>query len=502
MLILTRFLTLGAILIAGSALIALFGIAGLPHWIESWFRTRSAWIPRLLWIAVGVFVVYFGLFAIFRHYNLGTTTLDMGNVEQAVWNTAHGAPFRMTTDPEYGYPLAPRTGDLPATRLAFHVEPIIVSLALVYRFLPWTETLLLLQVIALALGAILVAKTAERLGAGPLAGLLFALVYLLAEPVQNAATYEVHPVAFGLPAFLLTFWLLVKRRYGWMVIASLGLMASREDAALLALAFGVFLLFRRDAQRYGIIITALALLWLGAVAAIIGHFHQGSYEYSVRSGLTSVQGILALLTDPYRWYYLLWLLVPLAFLPLAYPALAACALIPVGIVLATGKHYELLGWLHYHVLGYGPLIAAAVGGSVRVAARFRARVHPLLPALAAFVLALGLSLVNGRYLPFSLPDWEQRRTVREAASLIPDTASVAASWNLGPWVSRRPTLFILTSPQADTADVIFVRDCATTTCDNFPQKEYAAILQRVARDPARRLVFDRDGIRLYTRLTP
>ncbi len=127
MLILTRFLTLGAILIAGSALIALFGIAGLPHWIESWFRTRSAWIPRLLWIAVGVFVVYFGLFAIFRHYNLGTTTLDMGNVEQAVWNTAHGAPFRMTTDPEYGYPLAPRTGDLPATAACQDRVALILS---------------------------------------------------------------------------------------------------------------------------------------------------------------------------------------------------------------------------------------------------------------------------------------------------------------------------------------------------------------------------------------
>ena len=71
---------------------------------------------------------------------------DIGNMDQAVWNTLHGHLFRFTN----------RGADWegPPTRLGIHVEPILLLVALFYLIHSGPETLLILQTMALALGAI------------------------------------------------------------------------------------------------------------------------------------------------------------------------------------------------------------------------------------------------------------------------------------------------------------------------------------------------------------
>jgi len=92
------------------------------------------------------FAILVGYHAIFRHLEFHTDAFDLGNMDQAVWNTLHGHPFRFTNrgNDDFG----------PPTRLSIHVEPILLLLSLLYLIHSGPVTLLATQTIALALGAI------------------------------------------------------------------------------------------------------------------------------------------------------------------------------------------------------------------------------------------------------------------------------------------------------------------------------------------------------------
>ncbi len=68
-------------------------------------------------------------FALRLYDNLLMKALDLGNMDQAVWQTAHGRPFYFTN---MELPLHIEAFGT-TTRLSFHVEPILLPLALLYR---------------------------------------------------------------------------------------------------------------------------------------------------------------------------------------------------------------------------------------------------------------------------------------------------------------------------------------------------------------------------------
>lgn len=493
-----RLLAFGSLFLVGLLAVAIMHSFGIPAWLDSWCWRHRRIVNFLKAIALIAFVAYVSAFAVLRHYSLETSILDLGNVEQTFWNTIHGQPFRLTTDSS---PLS-----LPDSRLAYHIEPIILPLSLFYWLLPRTETLLLLQVVVVGLSALLVAKIAEKKLQSPFAGLVFLLAYLLAEPVRNGLTFDIHPVVFALPAFLLAYWFFTNGQYGRSVLAGITLMFSREDAAVLALFFGVFLLAHRRSRLAGFLLTVSATAWLAVLAAIFTHFHPGGYEYLWRlQGFADASGVpstlQAFLLAPGRLQYLVWLVAPLAFLPLAGLPTALLAAVSAGIVVVGGSPRELLGELHYHLMGYGVFIVAAISGARVLGQRLWRGRQPATLSFAVLTMTLVTTAVFGLQARLPRPEWGRLQALREAAAAIPVAASVAASANAGPWVDRRADLYLLISPRRTIARYTLALACATDVCDNLPKKEYDALLDEVGADPFNRLVFRRDGVLLYQRQT-
>ena len=93
---------------------------------------------RLAWALVALLVVVDSILvcqhSIARYQTYHADAFDLGNMNQAVWNTLHGHPFRFTN----------RGIDWfgPPTRLAIHVEPILLLIAPLYLFHSGAETLL------------------------------------------------------------------------------------------------------------------------------------------------------------------------------------------------------------------------------------------------------------------------------------------------------------------------------------------------------------------------
>src|SRR5207245_337596 len=103
-----------------------------------------------------------------RHDAYATGRFDLGNMVQAVWSTAHGHPLRMTD----------LHGD-QISRLAAHVDPILVLFAPLWWLWPSPQLLLVVQALVVAFGAVPVFLLARKHLGSARAGLGFAIAYLL-----------------------------------------------------------------------------------------------------------------------------------------------------------------------------------------------------------------------------------------------------------------------------------------------------------------------------------
>src|SRR3954463_15916634 len=168
---------------------------------SSWLAARSERVA--LWSAIAAYGAGFAAISIRRDRALETGRFDLGNMVQAVWATAHGHPLRITD----------LRGD-QISRLAAHVDPILVLFAPFWRLWPGPDLLLTVQAVAIALGAM----PGYRLAPPPpaparappqrataRAALSSAPPSLLPPPLQWLTLNEFHPVALATPLLLFAF---------------------------------------------------------------------------------------------------------------------------------------------------------------------------------------------------------------------------------------------------------------------------------------------------------
>src|SRR6202011_4022431 len=104
-------------------------------------RPRAPQPKTLLWAAIGAYAVAFTALSTLRQRSFETGRFDLGNMVQAVWSTAHGHPLQITN----------LNGE-QASRLAAHVDPILVVFAPLWWVWPHPSLLLVSQAIVVSLG--------------------------------------------------------------------------------------------------------------------------------------------------------------------------------------------------------------------------------------------------------------------------------------------------------------------------------------------------------------
>src|SRR5256886_9649860 len=106
-------------------------------------QERIAW--GLLILLMLVYAVEMSHQAVLRYTTFKATAFDLGNMDQVLWNTIHGRLFQFTNQAIDWYG--------PPTRLAVHVEPIMLLVSLLYTFSADPRALLIFQTLILAAGA-------------------------------------------------------------------------------------------------------------------------------------------------------------------------------------------------------------------------------------------------------------------------------------------------------------------------------------------------------------
>lgn len=324
-----------------------------------------------------------GQHALVRYQSYHADAFDLGNMDQAVWNTLHGHPFRFTN----------RGLDTigPPTRLAIHVEPIIFLIAPLYLLHAGPETLIVLQTVALALGALpLFLLGLRRLPALPFVAVVIALAYLFLPEVLGEALWDFHPVALATPLLLLALWALDARRWLFFVVAAALAALTKEDVALSLLPLGLYIVFWLGKRRLGVGLLVASLAWLAlCFFVILPHYNvgvAGSNNYWYRYawlGRTPHDALINLLTHPWlpityvlgdraRSGYIALLMRTGGGLGIFAPALWICALPELAVNVLSVHWEQYSGFYQYNAMIVAYLMAAAVYG---VAALYNARLR-------------------------------------------------------------------------------------------------------------------------------
>jgi uncharacterized membrane protein len=461
----------------------------------------------LVLVAAAAWTAGFAALSVLRQDAFFTGRFDMGNMVQAVWSTAHGHPLRMTG----------LHGD-QISRLAAHVDPILVVFAPLWWIWPSPNLLLVAQAVAIGLGALPVYWLARKHLASARAALGFACAYLLYPATGWLALNEFHPVALATPLLLFAFWYLDEERLTPFALCAVAASLCKEEIALVVAGFGVWYAFSHRRLWVGWAIAVLGLAWgVIAIGVIIPHFNDGQTSdfygrYSEVGG--SAGGIVkTAFTDPLRileaafsgrdLHYLWQLAMPLALVFLLAPLVLVATLPELGVNLLSAVTTQTS--IHFHYTA--GLIAPLVAGSVLGAARLRRWAVPV-----AIVVVLAALVGSYRFGP--IPGWrhvpggqtfqataqrvtDHDRIAERALGLIPDDAVVSATNSLGAHLSARRRF--LSFPFLQDATWIAADETQPGYADRYAPLPTVLQLVWLRRNPEWRLVFEQDGILVFRR---
>ena len=359
-------------------------LPGLASRAWAWIRTHEGQ-TRLAWALVTLFIVIFiwqvGSHTLMRYWAYHADAFDLGNMDQAVWNTLHGQPFRFTN--------IGLDWHGPPTRLGIHVEPILLLIAPLYLLHSGPETLILLQTVALGLGALpLFLLGLRRLPALPLLAAACAGAYLLAPPLLGEAVWDFHAVALATPLMLLAIWAIDARRYGWFIAAAILAALTKEDVSLALIPLGIYIAVWQRRPRLGVAVVALSLAWVAiCFGLILPHFHgstSGGNNYWYRYnwlGATPAAAALNVLTHPWLPFtfvlgdaakrgYVAMLLRTAGGLGILSPALWIGGLPELAVNLLSTHEEQYSGVFQYNAVLLAFLSGASIYGTE---ALYRAR---------------------------------------------------------------------------------------------------------------------------------
>ncbi len=393
-----------------------------------------------VWALIAAYFLYFGVLTVQKHNAFQTTAFDLGNVDQAVWNTRHGRLLALTNIEGL------------TNRLGTHVEPILVPVSLLYFLWSDPRALLLLQTAVIALGAwplYLIARRAVGVQSSgtpnmpyvsPLRDhalpITFVLVYLFFPALESANVFDFHAVALAPTFFLFAFYYLLTERWGKFALFAVLIMSCKEDAPLLVVMLGLYLLAAsRGKWRIALPTIAVAMTWfIVAVGVIMPHFDTGGVSPFANRyawlGDGPVEMAIALLTRPglvvehaltaENLAYLRDWLAPVAWLPILAPLelLLAAPLLAVNLLSTDGFMHQLEGF-HYGALLAPVAVVAAAYGAARLIRRLpHFRPLPSLIVIVVLTTTLVYHIGHG-YTPL-------------AAGLAPGVAGGVRSRPAGP----------------------------------------------------------------------
>lgn len=435
---------------------------------------------------------------------------DLGMYEQVIWNTAQGRPFATSA---FRY---------TTNHLGSDVILLEAVVAPLYALMPGTMTLLVLQILAVAAGALPLYLLARDKLNSPAAGLGAAVAYLAYVPLLYLTLNEFQPRAFALVCVLFALYYLDKQKFAlYLAFLALSLL-TRSDVALFVAMMGVLAFLWRKPWKFSVAPFLLGTVWfVVALFVIVPRFKTGGggFVYIETYGwLGKTLGEMALTVLTRPLYVLGTVLSPpkVQFLSQVWGPTLPWSLLRPDVLLLAAPTLALNLLSQYNVQSnitrqYGAMLYPVVYGGAVLGIGWlakqtwlRARVRPTYFVHAAVALVLALTLaqsvtvgnpVAAAYRKAPAPRVE---TLQSLIRSVPVDAALGVSNHVGPFAAQRRGMYFFPPHPFYTGNTFEVSQFILV--DVRADGGSAAVqqgLRRLKTDLAWELVSERDGYVLY-----
>lgn len=409
------------------------------------------------------FTLVFSLQTWMKYNSFRAYWMDLGYMLHPMWNTAQGNWF------EYFYV----DGSFRSS-MGDHFSLIFIPVAVIFKVFPYAYTLFFIQALAGAVGGILLfILTKQLLGNDRLAYLLQCSFYLYA-PLQYGMITDFHADPLGVP-FLFLLLLGFQRRDFKLLLAGFILSLSVKEHVGLVIAPLLLVL----AMLYRPWRLALFSLGIGGVAYslaawtfFIPYFNQGEEALSLAvlypGGHDGLGGIvrhmaahplmvLQKIMSLHNFEQMIWLLLPLLFLPaLAFPHLLSLS------IFLMKELYGVFVMHNHHQALMAPLLFWCLLVVMEKMKPFRRAQLGIAVAMSCLCIGFlsGESPLSHRFYRAG-PDWyfpsEHSKALNAAVKTVPRGKSVSADSHIAIHLYNRRNLHVFPHPfPDDSTDFVLI----------------------------------------------
>ena len=395
---------------------------------------------------LALYVGRFALLSVQVQDGFGAPGYDMGIFDQGVWLLSRfDAPFVTV---------------MGRNLFGDHTSFVLLLAVPLYWVWPAAQTLLVLQTVLLAAAAVPIYVLARRRLASAWMATALAGAYLLNPALQQGNLEQFHPESF-LVLFLA---LAILAALEWwprlLVVAVVGALLVKEDAALLVIPLGVWVYFRRD-KSWGVGIATAAAAYMAFAFEVVIRTILGTANFY--GGRLPFGGLAGLIESPFRqparlWAYLrsgnrpfyLWQVgSSFGWVFLAAPEIAAVAVLNLSEnVISTFPYMHQI--LYHYSLDAVPVLAM---GTVYAISRMRtARRRGTATAFVVSSALVACSLwglspwSRNPVYPHQAPNSPAVAATNRALSVIPPDAVVSAAYQYVSHLDHRRFIYQWPTP--------------------------------------------------------
>jgi uncharacterized membrane protein len=237
-------------------------------------------------IAVVIILAYgliLSCMSIARHEAYSTSMYDLGNMDQAIWNSSQGNFLDVTS---LGSPC------LNVSRATNHLEWIYEIFAIIYKILPNVQVLLVVQALFVCAGLAGLYFIAKATFHSPGLRIVSLCAAALFPTLQFANLFDFHGDVLAFP-FLI--WMIyfydVRRKPVIAVLLMAGALLCKEYVALVLAFYGIVMIIQHRDWRLGCVVTFISTgYFISALYFIMPAFNHGNSSelisaiYSTRPG--------------------------------------------------------------------------------------------------------------------------------------------------------------------------------------------------------------------------
>lgn len=419
------------------------------------------WSLVVLFAIMAAYIAFFTTLSLYRYINFRASGLDIAIFDQVIWKLSR---FSSPTSTIRGMSLF---GD--------HMAPILFFLVPFYWIGRNAATLLVIQTVALGIGALPLYLLARDKLESRWVPVAVAGAYLMFPALQQLNMFDFHPETLALCFLLFAFLAIDRGKNVWFIVLCVLAAFCKEDMALAVCVLGLLVYFKYDKKVGAAVAGGSAAYFLLSILVLIPAFAPEGYQYGGRLtqfGDSTLDAVKNMVIHPVHTFtvlatrqnlsYFFQLFVPVAFISFLgveylLPALPAFL---VNLVSDYAPQHTINFQYTAAIIPF--VFIAVVFGLKRIKICIRSAVHPKLVMTSLGLILLGCSLAGNFYWgPSPISEaWAAKnyssdshtRALQEAVEKIPKSASVSSQVYLLPHLSERQDLYMFPNPFIDLVD--------------------------------------------------